>query len=88
MYCAPMSGCKFQGNLPVVIDAIVRVDTEDIVIIETAGHVVGDGVPELVVLVVDFVLDGAKQEHALESREDEEEHGDANAGIEAAGRTV
>jgi hypothetical protein len=34
------------------------------------------------------VLDPAKQEHALESIEDEGEQGDANAGIEETGATV
>jgi hypothetical protein len=70
----------------------------DIVMVEIGGHdgelgqtlqVVRLEIPiEDVVFVLVEVTDPAKQEHALESLEGEDEHGEAKVGIARAGRTV
>lgn len=75
---------------------IVIVDAE-IVTVDAEGQIVG-AVLELVEVVVEveviveaevwLVAVPTKQEHALESLEAEEEHGDAKAGIDRAGATV
>ena len=59
----------------------------DVVDLEEAGEVLGldEWLGDVVTVLV---LNPAKQEHALDSLDAEEEHAEANAGIEGAGAIV
>jgi hypothetical protein len=81
----------------VIVDA--GKETVTVEIADAEGHVelLGLFVVEKLLLVGDVVgcvavvgveLDPAKQEHALESLDDEDEQAEANVGIDKAGETV
>jgi hypothetical protein len=79
--------------LPVNKAVMVRVETPDTVTVALVGHaeLLRHAIVELVdvdVGVVVGVLEPTMQEHALESFDNEDEHGDAKAGIDGAGATV